>query len=79
MNHRCAVCGKKNELHHVNAVGMGRNRKEICHIGMMVLPLCREHHCEIHRIGKKDFLRKYLLEPVAVDERIAMEYGLKRR
>lgn len=79
MNHRCAVCGKKNELHHVNAVGMGRNRKEICHIGMMVLPLCREHHCEIHRIGKKDFLRKYLLEPVAIDERIAMEYGLKRR
>lgn len=38
MNKRCAVCGRKAELHHVDAVGMGRNRKEICHIGMRALP-----------------------------------------
>ena len=56
MNKRCAVCGRKAELHHVDAVGMGRNRKEICHVGMRALPLCREHHTEIHAVGREEFL-----------------------
>ena len=79
MNKRCAVCGRKTELHHVDAVGMGRNRKEICHVGMRALPLCREHHTEIHAIGREDFLKKYFLEPVRIDERIAKVYRLKHR
>lgn len=79
MNKRCAVCGRKAELHHGDHVGMGRNRKEICHIGMRALPLCREHHTEIHSIGQKDFLRRYIIEPVRIDERIAKVYRLKAR
>ena len=79
MNKRCAVCGRKAELHHVDAVGMGRNRKEICHIGMRALPLCREHHTEIHAVGQEDFLRRYFLEPVKIDERLADVYRLKAR
>jgi len=81
MNKRCAVCGRKAELHHCNGsvVGMGRNRKEICHIGMRALPLCREHHTEIHAVGQEDFLRRYILEPVKIDERIAKVYRLKAR
>lgn len=78
LNKRCAVCGRKAELHHVDAVGMGRNRKEICHIGMKVLPLCRAHHTEIHRVGHETFLRNYILEPVKVDERIADVYKLRK-
>lgn len=78
LNKRCAVCGRKAELHHVDAVGMGRNRKEICHIGMRVLPLCRTHHTEIHKIGREAFLRRYILESVKVDERIADVYRLKK-
>lgn len=79
MNKRCAVCGRKAELHHVDAVGMGRNRKEICHIGMWALPLCREHHTEIHSIGQEDFLKRYFLEPVKIDERIAKVYRLNTK
>ena len=79
MNKRCAVCGRKAELHRVDAVGMGRNRKEICHIGMRALPLCREHHTEIHAIGREDFLKRYFLEPVRIDERIAKVYRLEAR
>ena len=81
MSKKCAVCGRKAELHHCNGsvVGMGRNRKEICHIGMCALPLCREHHTEIHRIGQGDFLKRYMLESVKIDERIAKVYGLKAR
>lgn len=81
MKKRCVVCGRKAELHHCNGsvVGMGRNRKEICHIGMRALPLCREHHTEIHRIGQEDFLKRYVIEPVRIDERIAKVYRLKAR
>lgn len=81
MKKRCVVCGRKAELHHCNGsvVGMGRNRKEICHIGMRALPLCREHHTEIHRIGQEDFLKRYIIEPVRIDERIAKVYRLKAR
>lgn len=81
MKKRCVVCGRKAELHHCNGsvVGMGRNRKEICHIGMRALPLCREHHTEIHTVGQEDFLKRYFLEPVKIDERIAKVYRLKAR
>lgn len=78
LNKRCAVCGKHSELHHYDAVGAGRRRKEICHIGMRALPLCREHHEEVHRIGRETFCKKYFLEPVRIDERIAQAYKLKR-
>ena len=78
MHKKCAVCGKKTELHHVDQVGMGRNRNEINHLGMMCLPLCREHHEEAHRIGKTAFLDRYHLEPIPIDEKIAKKYNLKR-
>lgn len=74
---KCAVCGRKTELHHVDQVGMGRNRREISHLGMMCLPLCREHHEEAHMIGKTAFLDKYHLQPIPIDQRIADKYHLK--
>lgn len=76
MNKKCAVCGRKTELHHCDAVGMGRNRREIDHIGMQALPLCREHHEEAHRIGNPAFLEKYHLVSIPIDERIAKKYSL---
>ena len=80
MHKKCAVCGKKTELHHVTAVGMGRNRREIDHIGMLALPLCGGidgHHEEAHRIGNRAFLEKYHLEPITIDANIAKKYNLK--
>lgn len=77
MNKKCAVCGKKTELHHYDHVGMGRNRREIDHIGMRAYPLCRDHHEEIHLIGEKAFDEKYHLVPIAIDQKIAKKYGLK--
>lgn len=77
MNKKCAVCGKKTELHHYDHVGMGRNRREIDHIGMRAYPLCREHHEEIHLIGENAFDEKYHLVPIAIDQKIAKKYNLK--
>ena len=77
---RCAVCGKKAELHHAQGgtIGMGSNRNKVNHIGRPCLPLCRHHHTELHKIGEKSFLERYMLEPVKVDERIADTYNLHR-
>jgi len=77
MNKKCAVCGRKTELHHYDHVGMGRNRREIDHIGMRAYPLCREHHEEIHMIGERAFDEKYHLVPIEIDQKIAKKYNLK--
>lgn len=76
---KCCICGKKADLHHVDSVGMGRDRTEIVHEGMKVLPLCREHHTEIHTIGRDSFLKKYHLnDGIEADKTICKIYGLKR-
>ena len=79
LNKQCCICGKKADLHHVQTVGAGRNRKEICHIGMAVLPLCRSHHTEAHTIGQRSFLQRYHLQTVKVDKRIADLYHLGKK
>lgn len=41
LHKKCCVCGKKAELHHVDAIGMGGNRLTKPQLGARVLPLCR--------------------------------------
>lgn len=80
VNGVCAVCRRHAGVHHVDTVGMGRDRDEICHIGMLHLPLCwgvGGHHQELHQIGDKAFLDKYHLIPIPIDERIAKIHKLK--
>lgn len=78
VNKRCCVSRKKAELHHVDAVGMGRNRKEIIHLGMEVIPLSPALHREIHTIGKTAFFEKYHVFGVRADEEICKVYKLKK-
>lgn len=64
----------------VDVVGMGRDRTEIIHEGMRVLPLCREHHTEMHSVGKGEFLSKYhLCDGIPADKTICKLYKLKAR
>ena len=75
----CCVCGKHADLHHDDAVGMGRNRDEIIHEGMEALPLCREHHTEAHKIGKKTFKEKYHIpHGVILDAHLCDLLGLRK-
>lgn len=79
VNKVCAICRRKADLHHVDRVGMGRNRDDICHIGMEALPLCREHHMEAHQHGDQRLLEKYHLETIEIDEKIAKLYKLGKK
>ena len=80
INRKCAVCGKRADLHHVDHVGMGRDREEIIHEGMEALPLCREHHAEAHTLGAQSFAGKYHIEHgVKLDKTLCRIYRLKMR
>ena len=81
MSKKCAVCARHADLHHCDGgvIGMGGNREKVNHIGRPALPLCREHHTEIHTVGQEDFLKRYFLEPVKIDERIADVYRLRKK
>lgn len=77
MNKKCAVCGRKAELHHIDRVGMGNDRDKINHIGKRCLPLCSEHHIILHKLGDKEFLDMYhLSDEVVIDEKIKKVYKL---
>lgn len=77
---KCCVCGKLADLHHSDAVGMGRDRTEIVHEGMTALPLCRLHHGEAHQIGQKAFEGKYhLTHGVVLDKTLCRKYKLKEQ
>ena len=79
MNKKCAVCGKKADIHHCEGsmVGMGRNRKTMIHLGLELMPLCREHHNQCHSIGQNSFNEKYHLVGIKADEKICKKVGLK--
>lgn len=75
---RCIVCGRKAELHHIDRVGIGNDREEVDHLGRRCLPLCRDHHKELHTIGDNAFIERYhLSDRVRIDEKIAKTYRLK--
>ena len=80
MNKKCCICGQHTDLHHVERVGMGRNRDEIIHEGMEVLPLCREHHTEAHTMPDEEFFEKYHLPGgIQLDKTLCRIYKLKSR
>ncbi len=80
MRKSCAVCGvEKAQLHHCDAVGMGRNRDKINHIGMHVLPLCAEHHAIAHQRGRTWLTDENHLVPLPLTVEIGKVYGLTKR
>lgn len=76
---KCAVCGRRAEGHHIDAVGMGNDRTEVQHEGREVMSLCREHHTEIHTVGYDAFMKKYHLDGgVPADRTIMKIYGWRK-
>lgn len=60
LKHRkCCVCGCDGELHHMDTIGMGNNRRKIDDSDKRKIGLCRKHHSEAHTIGDLAFEEKY--------------------
>ena len=78
MNRRCCITGKQNaQIHHVDRIGMGRNRNEICQVGMRVVPLSADIHTMIHFTGgEAEFYEKYHIVPIALTEKMCQHLNL---
>lgn len=76
----CCICGAPTDLHHVDRIGMGRDRHDIIHEGLEVLPLCREHHGEAHTMPDTAFFERYHIPGgVVMDRTLCRLYGLKAK
>lgn len=69
-NKRCAVCGRPGEIHHVDAIGAGRDRRYVDDSGYRKICLCREHHTAAHQRGMKAFEQMYHVYGIVVQEDI---------
>lgn len=77
---KCCICGRRADLHHVDRVGMGRDRTDIVHEGMEALPLCREHHGQAHTMPDSEFFGLYHLDGgITLDKTLCRIYGLKTK
>lgn len=56
---RCCVCGKDADIHHVDAIGMGNDRRRADDSGKKVAALCRLHHTIAHQKGWPSFSKSY--------------------
>lgn len=75
---KCCITGRPADLHHIDRVGMGRDRDDIIHEGMEVLPLCREMHQEAHTMSDQEFFEKYHLPGgVVMDKTLCRIYKVK--
>ena len=75
---QCFVCGaKQSDIHHAtNLVGMGNNRKTHNHLDSRFMCLCRTHHNEVHNLGLKEFMNKYHLIPIKVNEATLVDLNI---
>lgn len=77
---KCCICGTPANLHHVDRVGMGRDRTDICHEGLEALPLCPVHHEEAHTMPDRDFFARYHLDGgIVLDKTLCRIWKLKAR
>ena len=72
----CCVCGRTHneyntvDLEHYDNVNEIGGYEFDTGLETRFLSLCRHHHTEIHNIPKQEFLEKYHLEPVYLNERL---------
>lgn len=80
MHRKCAVCGKPADIHHCEGsrIGAGVDREKVHQLGREVLPLCRVHHTELHTMPESEFVKKYHLQKVKLDEALCKRLKFKR-
>lgn len=68
LEHRkCTICNARAEVHHVDRIGMGRDREKIVHIGLLAIALCRTHHDMAH-LDEKGLFEKYFIYGIKLDK-----------
>lgn len=68
MKKKCAVCGKSGEIHHVDAIGMGNDRRHMDDSDLKKICLCRVHHTMAHQLGSARFMERYKVYGIKIRE-----------
>lgn len=75
---KCCITGQPAQLHHVDRVGMGRDRTDILHEGLEALPLSPDKHQESHTMSDGEFFDKYHLPGgIVLDKTLCRIWHLK--
>ncbi len=65
---KCCVCGRVGELHHVDTIGMGNNRRKTDDTQHRKMCLCRTHHTIAHQRGMSAFEKMYMVYGIVYEE-----------
>lgn len=63
---KCCICGHPGEIHHVDAIGMGNDRKNYDDSNSRKMCLCRTHHTIAHQLGIERFQNMYKVYGITV-------------
>ena len=72
----CVICGKDADIHHVDTVGMGNDRKLVDHRQKHLIALCREHHQQAHQMGWNTFKENYHVKAILLDPQTLNQLGI---
>ena len=67
-NRKCAVCGRDGEIHHVDTIGMGNDRRKVDDSNYRKICLCRTYHTIAHQKGMDAFQRDYKVYGIVVKD-----------
>lgn len=73
---KCAICNDRAQVHHVDKVGMGRDREKIVHVGLRAIALCDKHHKMAHT-AEKELFEKHHIYGIRLDEYLCRRLALK--
>lgn len=65
---KCCICGKPGEIHHVDTIGMGNDRRKVDDSNHRKMCLCRLHHTIAHQRGMDAFEQMYKVYGIVVKE-----------
>ena len=68
IHRKCAVCGRDGEIHHVDAIGMGNDRRKVDDSNYRKICLCRTHHTIAHQRGMQAFTEMYKVYGIVVKD-----------
>lgn len=65
---KCCICGRDGEIHHVDTIGMGNDRRHIDDSAYRKMCLCRTHHTIAHQRGMATFTQMYKVYGIVMNE-----------
>lgn len=73
---KCCICGKKADIHHVDTVGMGGNRRKVDNSWRKFEALCREHHQMIDSLGQNAVDKKFHIYGITLNDETIKRLGI---